>query len=74
MEGKAAGIEEELIGILAEGTEIPTTYAGGIGSLDDIRKIRDAGRGKLDFTVGSALDLFGGRLRLEDVLRQCDRS
>ena len=74
VEGKAAGIEEELIGILAEGTEIPATYAGGIGSLDDIRKIRDAGRGKLDFTVGSALDLFGGRLRLEDVLRQCDRS
>ena len=68
VEGKAAGIDEELIGILAEGAEIPTTYAGGIGSLDDIRKIREAGRGKLDFTVGSALDLFGGHLALEDIL------
>ena len=69
VEGKAAGIEEPLIRILADGAEIPTTYAGGIGSLEDIRKIRDAGCGKLDFTVGSALDLFGGRLRLEDVLQ-----
>ena len=73
VEGKAAGIEEELIGLLAEGVEIPATYAGGIGSLDDIRKISEAGGGKLDFTVGSALDLFGGKLKLEDVLRQCDR-
>ena len=71
VEGKAAGIEEPLILTLAEGAEIPTTYAGGIGSLEDIRKIRDAGSGKLDFTVGSALDLFGGSLPLEDVLRAC---
>ena len=71
VEGKKAGIDEELIGILADGAEIPATYAGGIGSLDDIRRIREAGNGKLDFTVGSALDLFGGELRLEDVLQQC---
>ena len=73
VEGKKAGIEEELICILAEGTQIPATYAGGIGSLDDICRIREAGRGKLDFTVGSALDLFGGKLKLEDVLSMCDR-
>ena len=71
VEGKAAGIDEKLIDILAAGTEIPTTYAGGIGSLEDIRRIREAGRGKLDFTVGSALDLFGGKLPLEDVLSLC---
>lgn len=71
VEGKAAGIEGELIRILAEGAEIPATYAGGIGTLDDIRKIASAGNGKLDFTVGSALDLFGGKLALEDVLRIC---
>ena len=71
VEGKAAGIDETLIGILAEGAEIPATYAGGIGSLEDIRKIREAGHGRLDLTVGSALDLFGGKLRLEDVLQQC---
>ena len=71
VEGKAAGIDENLIDILAEGVAIPATYAGGIGSLEDIRRIREAGRGKLDFTVGSALDLFGGKLRLEDVLSFC---
>ena len=70
VEGKAAGIEEGLIDILARSTDIPVTYAGGIGSLEDIRKIRDAGCGKLDFTVGSALDLFGGRLPLEEVLQE----
>ena len=72
VEGKKAGIEEELIAILAEGTRIPTTYAGGIGSLEDIKKIREAGAGRLDFTVGSALDLFGGGLALEDVLKAQD--
>ncbi len=71
VEGKAAGMEEGLLAVLAGSTDIPVTYAGGIGSLEDIRKIRDAGCGKLDFTVGSALDLFGGRLPLEEVLQIC---
>ena len=71
VEGKAAGMEEGLLAVLAGSTDIPVTYAGGIGSLEDIRKIRDAGCGKLDFTVGSELDLFGGRLPLEEVLQIC---
>lgn len=61
VEGKASGIEEELIKIL-EQAEIPVTYAGGIGSLDDLERIREIGNGKIDFTIGSALDLFGGQI------------
>ena len=61
VEGKASGIEEELIKIL-EQAEIPVTYAGGIGSLDDLERIREIGSGKIDFTIGSALDLFGGQI------------
>ena len=53
--------EEELIKIL-EQAEIPVTYAGGIGSLDDLERIRKIGNGKIDFTIGSALDLFGGKI------------
>ena len=61
VEGKASGVEEELIKIL-EQAEIPVTYAGGIGSLDDLERIREIGNGKIDFTIGSALDLFGGQI------------
>ena len=61
VEGKASGIEEELIKILKQ-AEIPVTYAGGIGSLDDLERIREIGNGKIDFTIGSALALFGGQI------------
>ena len=64
VEGKASGIEEELIKIL-EQAEIPVTYAGGIGSLDDLERIRKIGNGKIDFTIGSALDLFGGKIQYD---------
>ena len=61
VEGKASGIEKELIGILNE-VDIPVTYAGGIGSMEDLECIRRVGNGKIDFTIGSALDLFGGKI------------
>jgi phosphoribosylformimino-5-aminoimidazole carboxamide ribotide isomerase len=41
------------------------TYAGGIGSMEDLEQIRRIGNGKVDFTIGSALDLFGGRIPYE---------
>ena len=65
VEGKASGIESELIEILSKETKIPVTYAGGISSLEDLEKIREIGKGKIDFTIGSALDLFGGRIPYE---------
>ena len=60
VEGKCQGIETDLVRRLAEWTPIPTTYAGGIRSLDDLRLLKNIGRGRLDATIGSALDIFGG--------------
>ena len=74
VEGKQAGIETEVVKILGDWGKIPITYAGGIHSLSDIETIRLAGKGRLDFTVGSALDLFGGPLPLADVLAMTDES
>ncbi len=70
VEGKQSGIDSELLHCLAENCHRPVTYAGGISSLDDVEQIAEAGLGRIDFTVGSALDLFGGtRLKYEDLLR-----
>ena len=70
-EGKSSGIDERLIELLGR-TEHDVCYAGGISSLDDIRRLRTAGRGKVDFTVGSALAIFGGSLGLEEII-ECTR-
>ena len=64
-EGKQSGPERELVRILgafAGETGTPVTYAGGIGSFEDLEMIRQEGRGCLDVTIGSALDLFGGSM------------
>ena len=68
VEGKKAGINEQIAGIL-EKSPIPVTYAGGISSLDDIAKIRSIGNNKIDFTIGTALNIFGGDLNLMEVIR-----
>lgn len=69
VEGKRAGIQEQLVRSLAAWTTIPTTYAGGVRSLEDLARFRELSGGRLDFTVGSALDLFGGQLPYRDVIR-----
>lgn len=74
VEGKQQGIDEELIGLLAEYCPIPVTYAGGVRSLDDLNRIREAGDGKIDATVGSALDLFGGPLSYRKTVEFCRQS
>jgi phosphoribosylformimino-5-aminoimidazole carboxamide ribotide isomerase len=61
VEGLCSGIDEELVTRLSAESPIPTTYAGGVASMSDIKTIDRLGRGRLDVTVGSALDLFGGR-------------
>lgn len=66
-EGKNSGPDEELIKVLSE-SPIPVTYAGGISSLEDIEKVRRGGCSRVDFTVGSALDIFGGTLDLEKII------
>ena len=67
VEGKSAGIDEELAKILGEFDMIPVTYAGGIASLEEIEHFRKKTGGKVDFTIGSALDLFGGHLPYEQI-------
>ena len=60
VEGKQQGMDEELIAFLSSIVTIPTTYAGGAKSLDDLHKIKQISNGKLDLTIGSALDIFKG--------------
>lgn len=67
VEGKASGVEKKLAEMLGDWDGIPVTYAGGIGSYSDLDVLKQAGRGKLDFTVGSALDIFGGSLDFEKI-------
>ena len=62
VEGKASGVEREVVRRLGEYEGVPVTYAGGIHELEDIRWIGEAGKGHVDYTVGSALDLFGGNI------------
>ena len=59
-EGKQAGIDGELVRLLGSESPIPTVYAGGISSMEDIETMNEQGGGQLNYTVGSALDIFGG--------------
>ena len=68
VEGKKSGINVEIANIL-KASKIPVTYAGGISTYDDIEKIRSIGEGRIDFTIGTALDIFGGLLKMEEVIR-----
>ncbi|MBE7056865.1 MAG: phosphoribosylformimino-5-aminoimidazole carboxamide ribotide isomerase [Ruminococcaceae bacterium] len=69
-EGLKAGIDPTLVKLLSH-SPLPVTYAGGIGKMSDISEIETLGKGKVDFTVGSALDLFGGYLPYEEFLEFC---
>jgi phosphoribosylformimino-5-aminoimidazole carboxamide ribotide isomerase len=67
-EGKRMGIDTELVSLLGSDSPIPVTYAGGVRSLDDLDLVDTLGRGRVDATVGSALDIFGGNLAYADVV------
>ena len=71
VEGKRSGMQEELVQDLANWTSIPTTYAGGVRSLEDLEKFKKLSNGKLHVTIGSALDIFGGDLPYQDVVSYC---
>ena len=60
VEGLCRGIDRELVSRLGQWSPIPTTYAGGARSLADLEEVTRLGRGKIDLTIGSALDIFGG--------------
>ncbi|KAL2554258.1 1-(5-phosphoribosyl)-5-[(5-phosphoribosylamino)methylideneamino] imidazole-4-carboxamide isomerase [Forsythia ovata] len=68
VEGKKLGIDEELVALLGRNSPIPVTYAGGVNVMADLERIKVAGMERVDVTVGSALDIFGGNLAYEDVV------
>jgi phosphoribosylformimino-5-aminoimidazole carboxamide ribotide isomerase len=61
VEGLCQGIDGGLVEQLGRWSPIPVTYAGGANSLADLESVTQLGRGKVDLTIGSALDIFGGR-------------
>jgi phosphoribosylformimino-5-aminoimidazole carboxamide ribotide isomerase len=69
VEGLRQGIEMDLVKKLGEWVTIPTTYAGGAKSISDLDLVEKLANGKLDLTIGSALDIFGGNLPYQDVVR-----
>lgn len=71
VEGKSSGVETELVRMLGEWNRIPVTYAGGVGSYEDLDSLQELGKNHIDVTIGSALDLFGGKLEFQKVLQQC---
>lgn len=70
-EGKLRGTNPKLIKLLGECAKkvnVPITYAGGITTYDDIENIREYGEERLNFTVGTSLDLFGGELKYRKIV------
>jgi len=69
VEGLCRGIDRELVEILGQSSPIPATYAGGASSLSDLEEVTRLGRGRVDLTIGSALDIFGGSgVRYQDAV------
>jgi phosphoribosylformimino-5-aminoimidazole carboxamide ribotide isomerase len=68
VEGKQVGIEAELVEKLGAWSPIPVTYAGGASKLADLGLVKRLGQGRVDLTIGSALDIFGGEIRYQDVV------
>ncbi|MEE1027275.1 MAG: phosphoribosylformimino-5-aminoimidazole carboxamide ribotide isomerase, partial [Agathobacter sp.] len=73
VEGKSSGIEEELVELLGNWGKITLTYAGGVHSFSDLDKLYKLGKNKLNVTIGSALDLFGGDMKYQEVLEYCKK-
>jgi phosphoribosylformimino-5-aminoimidazole carboxamide ribotide isomerase len=60
VEGLCRGIDERLVEVLGRATPVPTTYAGGARSMADLEHVTRLSKGRVDLTIGSALDIFGG--------------
>ena len=72
VEGKANGIETELVKLLGGWEGLPITYAGGVHSYEDLDLLKELGQNRLNVTIGSALDLFGGKLQWKEVAKRLD--
>lgn len=71
VEGKCNGVETDLIEMLADFNGPAITYAGGVSSLKDLVLLKQAGKDNVNVTVGSALEIFGGTLKLSDIKKIC---
>ena len=70
VEGKSKGIEKNLTTLIGSWGKIPVTYAGGVHSFEDLDLLKELGRDKLNVTIGSALDLFGGHMKWTEVMKK----
>jgi phosphoribosylformimino-5-aminoimidazole carboxamide ribotide isomerase len=68
VEGLRQGIQEALISLLGQHSPCPVTYAGGVHQLSDLARVQQLGKGRVDLTIGSALDIFGGNVKFADVV------
>lgn len=68
VEGKQNGIEKEIVTRLKDFNRIPITYAGGVKAFEDIDILNRIGNGRIDVTIGSALDIFGGSISFDEVV------
>ena len=68
VEGQCGGVDADLVRLLGEWDGCPVTYAGGVAGMDDLLLVDELGGGRIDVTVGSALDIFGGALGYADVV------
>lgn len=69
VEGKMQGIQEDLVRLLGKHSSIPATYAGGAKALSDLDRVKDLGSDRVDLTIGSALDIFGGSIPYKQVVQ-----
>lgn len=60
VEGLQAGIDEELVALMGQSAKVPVTYAGGARNLSDLKRVAELSDERVDLTIGSALDIFGG--------------
>ena len=68
VEGKMKGVQSDLIRMLGRHSPISVTYAGGVRSISDLDAIKDLGSGRVDVTIGSSLDIFGGTIPYRSVV------
>ncbi len=73
VEGKADGVETELVRLLGNFGKLPITYAGGVHNEADLQILKKEGHNRIDVTIGSALDLFGGSMELSRVLKEIEK-
>ncbi|MEA2061319.1 MAG: phosphoribosylformimino-5-aminoimidazole carboxamide ribotide isomerase [Thermodesulfobacteriota bacterium] len=69
VEGKMQGIETDLVELLGKYSPIPVTYAGGVKAFSDLDRVKQIGQGRVDLTIGSGLDIFGGGISYRKVVK-----